>query len=63
MKRRFTEEQIIEAWRIGHNTNRAHSALGYATPEEFASSLQGHAPGEMTSSAPKGQHQQPGLSS
>ncbi len=43
--------EIIEAWRIDCNTSRPHSALGYATPEEFASSLQGHAPGEMTTSA------------
>ena len=55
--------RIIEAWRIDYNTNRPHSALGYASPQEFASSLQGHAPGEMTISARKGQHQQPGLSS
>jgi transposase InsO family protein len=44
----------IEAWRIDYNTNRPHSALGYATPEDFASSLQGHAPGEMTTTAHKG---------
>ena len=37
--------EIIEAWRIDYNTKRPHSALGYATPEEFASSLQGHAHG------------------
>jgi len=54
--------EIIEAWRIDYNTSRPHSALGYATPEEFASSLQGHAPGEMTTSARHGQNQQPGLS-
>ena len=54
--------EIIEAWRIDYNTSRPHSALGYATPEEFASSLQGHAPGEMTTSARGGQNQQPGLS-
>ena len=54
--------EIIEAWRIDYNTNRPHSALGYATPEEFASSLQGHAPGVMTTSARSGQNQQPGLS-
>ena len=54
--------EIIEAWRIDYNTSRPHSALGYATPEEFASSLQGHAPGEMTTSAQGGQNQQPGLS-
>jgi putative transposase len=54
--------EIIEAWRIDYNTRRPHSALGYATPEEFASSLQGHAPGEMTTSARPGQNQQPGLS-
>ena len=55
--------RIIEAWRIDYNTNRPHSALGYASPEEFASSHQGHAPGEMTGGAQEGQHQQPGLSS
>ena len=54
--------EIIEAWRIDYNTSRPHSALAYATPEEFASSLQGHAPGEMTTSARPGQNQQPGLS-
>ncbi len=54
--------EIIEAWRVDYNTSRPHSALGYATPEEFASSLQGHAPGEMTTSAQPGQNQQPGLS-
>src|SRR3546814_9890522 len=54
--------RIIEAWRIDYNASRPHSALGYATPEEFASSLQGHAPGAMTSSAQPGQTQQPELS-
>ena len=54
--------ETIEAWRIDYNTGRPHSALNYATPEEFASSLQGHAPGEMTTSATGGQNQQPGLS-
>ncbi len=49
--------KIIEAWRIDYNSNRPHSALGYATPEDFASSHQGHAPGEMTKSARKGQTQ------
>ena len=44
MKRRFTEEQIIEAWRLDYNSSRPHSALGYATPQEFAASHQGHAP-------------------
>ncbi len=53
--------EIIEAWRIDDNTSRPHSALAYATPEEFASSLQGHAPGEMTTSAQQEQNQQPGL--
>ena len=54
--------EIIEAWRIDYNTSRPHSASGYATPEEFTSSLQGHAPGEMITSARPGQNQQPGLS-
>jgi putative transposase len=40
--------QIIEAWRVDYNSSRPHSALGYATPQEFAASHQGHAPGEMT---------------
>ena len=48
----------IEAWRIDYNTCRPHSALGYATPQEFASSVQGHAPGQMTTSAHPG-HSQP----
>ena len=55
--------RIIEAWRIDYNRNRPHSALGYATPEDFASSHQGHAPGEMTTSAPQGQTQTVELSS
>jgi putative transposase len=42
--------QIIETWRIDYNSSRPHSALGYATPQEFAASHQGHAPGEMTNS-------------
>jgi putative transposase len=54
--------RIIEAWRIDYNASRPHSALGYATPDEFASSLQGHAPGAMPSSARRGQDQQPELS-
>ncbi len=28
---------IIESWRIDYNQARPHSALGYATPNEFAS--------------------------
>ena len=43
----------IEAWRIDYNVNRPHSALGYATPEEFVSSFLGHAPGKMTTTAHK----------
>lgn len=54
--------EIIESWRIDYNTKRPHSALGYATPEEFASSLQGQAPGEMTTNTQPGQNQQPELS-
>jgi putative transposase len=46
--------RIIEAWRIDYNSSRLHSALGYATPEEFAASHQGHAPGEMTTSPTTG---------
>ena len=42
--------RIIEAWRIDYNSSRPHSALGYATPEEFAAAHQGHAPGELTTS-------------
>jgi putative transposase len=30
--------QIIEAWRLDYNNSRPHSALGYATPQEFAAS-------------------------
>jgi transposase InsO family protein len=40
--------QIIEAWRPDYNSSRPHSALVYATPQEFAASQQGHAPAEMT---------------
>ena len=54
-------KSTIETWRIDYNTCRPHSALGYATPEEFASSLQGHAPGEMTTSVQHGQNHQLGL--
>jgi putative transposase len=46
--------RIIEAWRIDYNSSRPHSAVGYATPEEFAASHQGHAPGEMTTSTTTG---------
>jgi putative transposase len=46
--------RIIEAWRLDYNSSRPHSALGYATPEEFAASHQGHAPGEMTTSTTTG---------
>jgi putative transposase len=46
--------RIIEAWRIDYNSSRPHSALGYATPEEFAASHQGHAPGEMTTTTTTG---------
>ena len=42
--------RIIEAWRLDYNRSRPHSALGYATPEEFAAAPQGHAPGELTTS-------------
>ena len=28
--------EIIEAWRIDYNSRWRHSALGYATPKEFA---------------------------
>lgn len=31
--------RIIEAWRIGYNTERTHSSLGNLTPEEFAMKL------------------------
>ena len=40
--------QTIEAWRLDYNNSRPHSALGYATPQEFAAAHQGHAPGELT---------------
>ncbi|MFQ6017067.1 MAG: IS3 family transposase [Kiloniellaceae bacterium] len=54
--------ETIEAWRRDYNTERPHSSLGYITPEEFASSLRGHALGEMTTSAQPVQNHQPGLS-
>jgi hypothetical protein len=37
-----------------YNSSRPHSALGYATPQEFAAVNQGHAPGELTTSLIKG---------
>jgi putative transposase len=46
--------RIIEAWRIDYNRSRPHSALGYATPEEFAAAHQGHAPGKLTTSPTTG---------
>jgi hypothetical protein len=30
----------IEAWRIGYNTERPHSSLGYLPPEKFVESIQ-----------------------
>jgi transposase InsO family protein len=50
--RQVATRRIIEAWRIDDNTSRLHSALGYATPEEFTSSVQGHTPGQMTKMRP-----------
>jgi putative transposase len=46
--------RIIEAWRLDYNQDRPHSALGYLTPNEFASSLQGLTPAVMTSNAQSG---------
>jgi len=46
--------RIIEAWRIDYNQDRPHSALGYLTPNEFASSRQGLTPAVMTSTAQSG---------
>ena len=40
--------RTIEAWRIDYNTWRPHSALAYATPEEFASRHQGYTPDDVT---------------
>ena len=54
--------KTIEAWRQDYNAKRPHSSLGYQTPEEFASSHQGHAPGGMTTSAKGAQYRQPELS-
>jgi len=54
--------RIIEAWRVDYNANRPHSALGYATPDEFALSFQQHAQSEMTTSPQSAQNQQPELS-
>jgi len=33
--------RIVEAWRLDYNQDRPHSALGYLTPNEFATSRQG----------------------
>ena len=46
--------RIIEAWRLDYNQDRPHSALGYLTPNEFASSRQGLTPAVMTSTAKSG---------
>ena len=46
--------RIIEAWRLDYNQDRPHSALGYLTPNEFASSRQGLTPAVMTSTAQSG---------
>jgi len=54
--------RTIEAWRIDYNTQRPHSSLDYATPEEFASRRQGHAPDAVTN-APKGNYHAEELSS
>ena len=53
---------VLAAWRLDYNSSRPHSALGYATPQEFAASQQGHAPAEMTPAPTTGTNQQPGLS-
>ena len=37
---------LIEAWRIDYNTVRPHSALGGATPEQFANALCGCSPAQ-----------------
>lgn len=55
MKRRHTEEQTIG---ILHG----QEVCCYATPGDFESSFQGHAPEVMTISARNGQRQHPGLS-
>ena len=55
-------KRTIEAWRQDYNAKRPHSALGYQTPEEFASSHQGHAPGGMTTSAKQAHHHETELS-
>jgi len=43
--------KTIEAWRRDFSAPRPRSALGYMTPEEFASSHRGYAPDGMTTSA------------
>jgi putative transposase len=54
--------RIIEAWRIDYNRSRPHSALGYATPEEFAAAHQGACPWGDDNQPHHGHHQQPELS-
>jgi putative transposase len=44
-------QQIIEAWRVDYNTVRPHSALGKATPEQFAHSLCGRSPAQTPARA------------
>jgi len=46
--------RTIEAWRLDYNQDRPHSALGYLTPNDFASSRQGLTPAVMTSTAQSG---------
>ena len=46
--------RIIEAWRLDCNQDRPHSALGYLTPNEFASSRQGLTPTVIPSIAKSG---------
>jgi len=66
-RRRFGYRRIHaplrrEGWRCNDNAHWPHSALGYMTPEELASSHQGHAPDGMTASEEGAQYQQPELS-
>jgi len=42
---------LIEAWRVDYNTQRPHSGLHGATPEQFVKSLCGRSPAQTPARA------------